>query len=104
VIHPIAPFGLALVPVLPRVDRAVRIVPPAVCSHVKRAIVSACVCIPLTDVHVCSLRPCYVARVRTYLPVRAPRRPAARSVLAGRSKQGASSRRANSGVSATTNP
>ena len=44
-ILPIAPSGPALVPVLPRVDRAVRTVPPAVCTHVRRAIVSACVCI-----------------------------------------------------------
>ena len=39
---PIAPFGPALVPVSPRVDRAVRTVSPAVCSHVRRAIVCAC--------------------------------------------------------------
>ena len=45
-ILPIAPFGPALVPVLPRVDRAVRTVPPAVCTHVRCAIVSACLCIP----------------------------------------------------------
>ena len=44
-IHPIAPFGPAPVPVSPRVDRAVRTSPPAVCSHVRRAIVSVCVCI-----------------------------------------------------------
>ena len=44
-IHPIAPFGPALVPVLPRVDRTVRTVSPAVCSHVRRAIVCACLCV-----------------------------------------------------------
>ena len=48
--RPIAPFGPALVSVLPRVDRAVRTVSPAVFSHVRRAAVRACVCIdPLTD-------------------------------------------------------
>ena len=31
---PIAPFGPALVPVLPRADRAVRTVSPAACTHV----------------------------------------------------------------------
>ena len=40
---PIAPFGPALVPVLPRVDRAVRTVSPAVCSHVRCAIICACI-------------------------------------------------------------
>ena len=36
------PFGSALVSVLPRTDRAVRTVPPAVCTHVRSAIVCAC--------------------------------------------------------------
>ena len=48
---PISPFGPALATVLPRVDRAVRTVPPAVCSHVKRAECSTRVLMcPLTDV------------------------------------------------------
>ena len=37
-IHPIAPFGPALVPVLPRADRAVRTVSPAACTHVACAV------------------------------------------------------------------
>ena len=36
------PFGSALVSVLPRTDRAVRTVPPAVCTHVRSAMVCAC--------------------------------------------------------------
>jgi len=47
---PIAPFDPALVSVLPRVDRAVRTVPPAVCSHVRCAVVCACLCI-LSPMH-----------------------------------------------------
>ena len=41
------PFGPALVPVWPRADRAVRTVPPAVCSQVRRAVICAC------HVHLC---------------------------------------------------
>ena len=49
---PIAPFDPALVPVLPRVDRTVRTVSPAVCSHVRRAIICACFLLyPLTEMH-----------------------------------------------------
>ena len=40
---PVSPFGPALVPVLPRADRAVRTVSPAACSHVRCAVV----CTPL---------------------------------------------------------
>ena len=36
---PVSPFGPALVPVLPRVDRAVRTVSPAACTHVPCAVV-----------------------------------------------------------------
>ena len=34
---PVSPFGPALVPVLPRADRAVRTVSPAACTHVTYA-------------------------------------------------------------------
>ena len=47
---PVSPFGPALVSVLPRVDRAVRTVPPAVCSHVRCAgCVMRVLMHPLTD-------------------------------------------------------
>ena len=42
------PFDPALVPVWSRADRAVRTVPPAVCSQVKRAVICAC------HVHLCT--------------------------------------------------
>ena len=35
---PVSPFGPALVPVLPRADRAVRTVSPAACTHVTCAV------------------------------------------------------------------
>ena len=45
--RPVRPRPRARPSVLPRVDRTVRTVSPAVCSHVRRAIVCACLCVYL---------------------------------------------------------